>query len=212
MYLTRRQREIFEFIREFIEENAYSPSLEEIARGMGLSSLATVHKHLSNLAEKGVIRRHWNRGRGIELAQGLDSPAMIHAELDAAYKLPIKGTVAAGVPLDAVEVEDERYPVPAELIRNAEDSFVLRVRGDSMIEDGIHEGDLLIVERQKTARNGQVVVALVNGYETTVKRFYRERGTIRLQPANSDMDPIYVMPKDVEVQGLVVGLIRRYGA
>ncbi len=212
MYLTRRQREIFEFIREFIEEHSYSPSLGEIAEGMGLSSLATVHKHLSNLAEKGVIRRHWNRGRGIELAQGLDRPAMVHTQLDAAYKLPIKGTVAAGVPLEAVEMEDERYPVPAELIRDADESFVLRVRGDSMIEDGIHEGDLLIVERRKQARNGQVVVALVNGYETTVKRLYREGKAIRLQPANADMEPIYVMPKDIEVQGLVVGLIRRYGA
>lgn len=212
MYLTRRQREIFEFIQEFIEEHSYSPSLEEIARGMGLSSLATVHKHLSNLAEKGVIRRHWNRGRGIELASGIDQPNMVHTQLDAAYKLPIRGTVAAGVPLDVEEMNDERYPVPAELVRDAEETFVLRVRGDSMIDDGIHEGDLLVVERRKTARNGQVVVALVNGHETTVKRFFSEGKTIRLQPANDAMEPIHVMAKDLEIQGLVVGLIRRYAA
>ena len=210
MYLTRRQREVYEFIKNFIEERSYSPSLEEIARGMDLSSLATVHKHLSNLAEKGLIRRHWNRGRGIELSNDLGSPQMVHAELDAAYKLPIRGTVVAGLPLEAVEMDSDHLSVPSDLVRNAEETFVLKVRGDSMIEDGIHEGDFIIVERAQTARDGQVVVALVNGYETTVKRIYKEAGVIRLQPSNSTMDPIMVMPKDVEIQGLVVGLLRRY--
>lgn len=211
MYLTRRQREVFEFIREFIRENNYSPSLEEIANGLDLSSLATVHKHLSNLAEKGLIRRHWNRGRGIEVVADLGRPSMVNAELDAAYRLPIKGTVAAGVPIDAVETDDDRLTIPADLVRNAEDTFVLRVRGDSMIEDGIHEGDHLIVERTASARNGQVVVALVNGHETTVKRFYRERDDlVRLQPANSLMEPIFARASDVEIQGLVIGLLRHY--
>jgi repressor LexA len=211
MYLTRRQREVFEFIRQFIEEHSYSPSLEEIAQGMELSSLATVHKHLTNLAGKGLITRHWNRGRGIELISELESPDMVHMELDAAYKIPVKGTVAAGSPIEAVEMNDERISIPSDMIKDAESSFVLRVRGDSMIEDGIHEGDMIVVERAKQARNGQVVVALVNGYETTVKRFFREgTDTIRLQPANSAMDPIIVMAKDVEIQGLVIGLLRQY--
>lgn len=213
MYLTRRQREVFEFIKEFIEENSYSPSLEEIAQGLDLSSLATVHKHLSNLAEKGLLRRHWNRGRGIELVGDLGRPTMVNAELDAAYKLPVKGTVAAGAPIDAVETDEERLSVPADLVRNAEDTFVLRVRGESMIEDGIHPGDMLIVERTSNARNGQVVVALVNGFETTVKRYYREKADlIRLQPANSSMEPIHARARDVAIQGVVIGLLRRYAA
>lgn len=212
MYLTRRQREVFEFIREFIADKSYSPSLEEIAKGLDLSSLATVHKHLSNLAEKGLIKRHWNRGRGIEIVSEINTPNMVQMELDAAYRLPIRGTVAAGAPIETFETSDDTFSVPSDMVRNAENSFVLRVRGDSMIEDGIHEGDLIIVERTRDARNGQVVVALVNGYETTVKRFYKEGSTIRLQPANSTMAPIIAMAKDVELQGIVVGLIRRYAA
>lgn len=210
MYLTRRQREVFEFIRSFMEENKYSPSLEEIAQGLELSSLATVHKHLTNLAEKGLIKRHWNRGRGIELVNDLSAPNMVQLELDAAYKLPVKGTVAAGSPIETFETNQDTFAVPGDMIRNAEDSFVLRIRGDSMIEDGIHEGDLVVVERTGTVRNGQVVVALVNGFETTIKRFYRDGDVVRLQPANSAMEPIMVMAKDVEIQGVLVGLIRRY--
>lgn len=210
MYLTRRQREVFDFIRQFIEDNSYSPSLEEIAKGMELSSLATVHKHLSNLATKGIIKRHWNKGRGIEIVSDLGSPNIVQMQLDAAYKLPVKGTVAAGLPIEAYETDSERLAVPSEMVKNADDTFVLRVRGDSMIDDGIHEGDYLIVERNKDARNGQAVVALVNGYETTVKRLYKEGENIRLQPANSTMAPIIVMAKDVEIQGIVVGLIRNY--
>lgn len=210
MYLTRRQREVFEFIRKFIQDNNYSPSLEEIAGGLDLSSLATVHKHLTNLAEKGLIRRHWNRGRGIELVAELNTPQIVNLELDAAYRLPIRGTVAAGLPIEAVETDSERLAVPSDMIRNADDTFVLRVRGESMIEDGIHEGDYIIVERTKNARNGQVVVALVKGYETTVKRIYQEGQNVRLQPANSAMEPILAMAKDVEVQGVVIGLMRHY--
>lgn len=211
MYLTRRQREVFEFIRSFINDNGYSPSLEEVARGLGLSSLATVHKHLTNLAEKGLIRRHWNRGRGIEICNDLSTPRMVSMELEACYAIPIRGTVAAGQPLDVAEEDDsERLSVPADLVRNAEETFVLRVRGDSMVEEGIQEGDFIICERRKTARNGQVVVALVNNYETTVKYFHLEGEDVRLQPANPYMAPIYVKAKDVEIQGVVVGLVRRY--
>ncbi|CAN5291188.1 transcriptional repressor LexA [soil metagenome] len=210
MYLTRRQREIFDFIQKFIQENNYSPSLEEIAQGMDLSSLATVHKHLTNLADKGILKRHWNRGRGIEIVNDLASPNIVQMQLDAAYQLPIKGTVAAGLPIEAIETDDERFSVPSDLVRDAANTFVLKVRGDSMIDDGIHEGDFVIVERARDARNGQVVVALVNGFETTIKRLYKEGDMIRLQPANSMMGPIVVMAKDVEIQGLLIGLVRRY--
>lgn len=211
MYLTRRQREVFEFIKDFIERHGYSPSLEEVAKGMKLSSLATVHKHLSNLAEKGLIRRHWNRGRGIEICSDLSSPRLVQMQLEACYAIPIRGTVAAGQPLD-VEEDDltERLSVPSDLVRNAEETFVLRVRGDSMIEEGIQEGDFIICERRSSARNGQVVVALVNGHETTVKYFYLEGDSVRLQPANPYMAPIYVKAADVQVQGIVIGLVRKY--
>lgn len=211
MYLTRRQREVFDFIKDFIEKNNYSPSLEEVAKGMGLSSLATVHKHLSNLSEKGLIRRHWNRGRGIEICCDLNTPRIVQMELEACYAIPIRGTVAAGQPLD-VEEDDltERLSVPSDLVRNAEETFVLRVRGDSMIEEGIQEGDFIICERQNQARNGQVVVALVNGHETTVKYIYHEGDSVRLQPANPYMAPIYVKAADVQVQGVVIGLVRKY--
>lgn len=212
MYLTRRQREVFDFIRQFIEEHEYSPSLEEVARGLNLSSLATVHKHLSNLAEKGLIKRHWNRGRGIEICADLNVPNIVQMELEACYAIPIRGTVAAGQPLDVEEGDlSERLSVPADLVRNADETFVLRVRGDSMIEEGIQEGDFIICERRSNARNGQVVVALVNNYETTVKYIHHEKdGTVRLQPANPYMAPIIVKAQDVQVQGVVVGLVRKY--
>ncbi|MCB2156504.1 transcriptional repressor LexA [bacterium] len=213
MYLTRRQREVFEFIRGFIDENGYSPSLEEVAKGLDLSSLATVHKHLTNLSEKGMIRRHWNRGRGIEICSDLGQPSMVSMELEACYAIPIRGTVAAGEPLDVEEDLTERLSVPSDLVRNAEQTFVLRVRGDSMIDEGICEGDFIICERRSEARNGQVVVALVGGHETTVKKFYRESPSeVRLQPANPYMAPIYVKAADVAIQGVVIGLVRRYDA
>ena len=211
MYLTKRQREVFEFIKTFIDEHGYSPSLEEVAKGLGLSSLATVHKHLTNLGEKGLIRRHWNRGRGIEIVRDLDAPQIVKMELEACFAIPIRGTVAAGQPLDVTEDDlTDRLSVPADLVRKADETFVLKVRGDSMIEEGIQEGDFIICERRGEASNGQVVVALVNEYETTVKYFYSEGEQVRLQPANPYMAPIYVKAQDVKVQGVVVGLMRKY--
>jgi len=211
MYLTRRQREVFDFIKQFIDEHQYSPSLDEVAKGMNLSSLATVHKHLSNLAEKGVIKRHWNKGRGIEIVNDLSAPSMVKMDLEACYAIPIRGTVAAGLPLDVEEdAYQERLSVPSDLVRDAEETYVLRVRGDSMIEEGIQEGDYIICERRNTAKDGQVVVALVNDHETTVKYFHREGDMIRLQPANPYMKPIFVKPSDVQIQGVVIGLVRKY--
>lgn len=211
MYLTRRQREVFDFIKQFIDEHQYSPSLDEVAKGLNLSSLATVHKHLSNLSEKGVIKRHWNKGRGIEIVNDLSAPSMVKMDLEACYAIPIRGTVAAGMPLDVEEDPyHERLSVPSDLVRDAEETYVLRVRGDSMIEEGIQEGDYIICERRNTAKDGQVVVALVNDYETTVKYFHRDGDMIRLQPANPYMKPIFVKPSDVQIQGVVIGLVRKY--
>lgn len=211
MYLTRRQRQVFDFIRDFIREHNYSPSLEEIAKGLGLSSLATVHKHLGNLAEKGMIRRHWNKGRGIEIAADLSAPREVQMNLEACFAIPVRGTVAAGLPLDVSEDDlTERLSVPSDMIRNADETFVLRVRGDSMIDEGIHEGDFIICERRAEARSGAVVVALVNGHEATVKYFYREGDMVKLQPANPYMAPIFVRPSDVQIQGVVIGLVRKY--
>ncbi len=210
MYLTKRQREIFDFINQFIQKRHYSPSLREIGEGTGISSLATVHKHLCNLESKGVIRRLANRGRALEVAPALDTPRQVEMSL-ACFALPILGRVQAGQPIEAIQAEDaEHMSVPVDFVRNAEKTFVLRVRGDSMIEDGIHDGDYIICERSETARNGQVVVALVRGYETTVKRYYLEGRMTRLQPANPYMAPITLPSTEVAIQGTVIGLLRKY--
>lgn len=210
MFLTKKQRQIFDFVNDFIRENRYSPSLREIGEGIGLSSLATVHKHLNNLADKGVITRQEHRGRALEVVSSMDAPGQVQMSL-ACFALPIRGVVQAGQPIEAIEEEAaETMSVPVDFVRDAQKTFVLRVRGDSMIEDGIHDGDFIICERRQTAQNGQVVVALVRGSETTVKRFYRERQMIRLQPANPYMAPIVIPAKEVEIQGVVVGLLRKY--
>ncbi len=210
MYLTKRQREVFEYINKFIQGHRYSPSLREIAQGTGISSLATIHKHLRNLEGKGVIRRIANRGRALEVTPELDAPRAVEMSL-ACFALPILGIVQAGQPIEAIqEDEAERMSVPVDFVRDSQKTFVLRVRGDSMIDDGIHDGDFIICERRADANNGQVVVALVRGYETTVKRFYREKTMVRLQPANPYMAPLVLPAREVEVQGVVVGLLRKY--
>jgi len=203
MYLTRRQRQMLDCVGRFIEENGYSPTLEEIGRKMGLSSVATVHKHLQNLEAKGLIRRNWNHSRSVELTG--------EAELRPARRVPLHGLVAAGAPIEAVETP-ETIDVPRQLVGSRE-SFVLRVRGDSMIDDGIHDGDLIVVERRDRAEAGQMVVALIEGHEATVKRFYPEgRRRVRLEPANAAMKPMRYPAGSVKIQGVVVGLMRRYAA
>jgi repressor LexA len=198
MYLTRRQREMLDCIERFIQRNAYSPTLEELGEMMGLSSLATVHKHLQNLEAKGLIRRNWNHSRAIELT----SRAVVRGGT-----LPLLGEVAAGMPIEAIENPDP-IEVPRDFIGRKE-SFVLRVRGDSMIDDGIRDGDLIIVESRKSAQPGQTVVALIDGH-ATVKRFYPEGDAIRLQPANAAMAPLRYPADQVQIQGVVIGLMRRY--
>lgn len=198
--LTRRQREILDYLQEFIQEHGYAPSLEEIGRRFGLSSLATVHKHLSNLQEKGFIRRSWNRSRSVELVSARTGQR--------AVELPLLGYVAAGAPIEAV-ASAETIAVPEDLV-GRRDTYVLRVRGESMIDEQIRDGDFVIVEDRKTAENGEMVIALLGGSDVTLKKFYRDNGLVRLQPANATMQPLVVDADHVQVQGVVVGIMRKY--
>ena len=199
--LTKRQREILDYLNEFIQQHGYAPSLEEIGQRFNLSSLATVHKHLTNLQEKGFIRRSWNRSRSVELLPGRAGGR--------AMELPMLGYVAAGSPIEAV-ASTETISVPESLVAGRRDTYVLRVRGESMIDEQIRDGDWVVVEDRKSADNGEMVIALVGGQDVTLKKFYREAGRIRLQPANPTMQPIYVDPDGVQIQGVVVGVMRKY--
>jgi repressor LexA len=198
--LTKRQREILDYLQEFIQQHGYAPSLEEVGRRFGLSSLATVHKHLTNLQEKGFIRRSWNRSRSVELLPGRVGQR--------AVELPLLGYVAAGHPIEAV-AGSETIAVPEDLVGRRE-TYVLRVKGDSMIDEQIRDGDYVIVEDRKTADNGEMVIALVRGLDVTLKKFYREQGRVRLQPANPAMQPILLDATHVQVQGVVIGVMRKY--
>lgn len=198
--LTKRQREILDFLGEFIDQHSYAPSLEEVGNRFGLSSLATVHKHLTNLQDKGFIKRAWNRSRSVEII-----PTHMGTR---AIDLPLLGTVSAGTPIEAV-VSNETVSVPEDLI-GKRDTYALRVRGNSMIDEHIKDGDLVIIEDRKTALNGEAVIALLQGSEVTLKKFYSENNHIRLQPANETIPPIIVNPGQVQIQGVVVGVIRRY--
>ncbi len=200
MVLTRRQKEFFDYLSHYIDEHGYAPTLEEIGEHFQLASLATVHKHLSNLEAKGIIRRTWNHSRAIELVE--------QPRRSGAVELPLLGRVAAGEPIEELADRDT-ISVPEELIRR-NNTFVLRVAGDSMIEDGIWDGDYIVVEERNDADNGETVVAVIDG-NTTVKRFYREDGnTIRLQPANEKLEPVRVSQQDLQIRGVVVAVMRKY--
>ena len=200
MYLTKRQKELFDYLEGYIAEYGYAPTLEEIGERFALSSLATVHKHLTNLEAKGLIRRTWNHSRAIELVPR-------HAG-SGAVDLPLLGRVAAGQPIEALESADH-IAVPEQFVRR-QNTFVLKVVGSSMVQDGILDGDFIVVEQRPSAENGETVVAVVDG-DATVKRFYRDRpGRIRLQPANDAMQPLVVKEKDCEVRGVVVAVLRKY--
>jgi repressor LexA len=199
--LTKRQKQMVDFLENYIGEHGYAPTLAEMGQYFGLSSLATVHKHLRNLEQKGVIRREHNHSRALEVSNGHEHPTVSH-------EVPLLGQVAAGHPIEAVESQ-ETISVPEDFVRR-DDTFCLRVKGESMVEDGIRDGDYIIVEGRDSADNGETVVALL-GNEATVKRYYRETdGRIRLQPANATMDPIFVAEDDLRIRGVVVGLMRRY--
>ncbi len=205
MFLTRRQREIYEYIKEFIGENGYAPSIVEIGKHFHLNSPATVHKHLQNIAQKGLIKRSWNRSRAIELVPGSDTIGP--AATTGGAELPLLGMIAAGLPLEAIE-DTETIPLPWS--SGDGNLYVLKVKGDSMIEDHIQDGDYVIVEGRTTAMNGETVVALIDGESATLKRFYREGPRIRLQPANEAMEPIMVDEEELRIQGVVVGVLRKY--
>ena len=205
MALTKRQRQIYDFISQFVEAQGYSPSLEEIAAAFGLSSVATVHKHVKHLVDKGYLRKAWNRSRSVEPVPAEEPVESVH--------LPILGTVAAGSPIEAIEPEAgqaELLAVPAEMAPGSKDHYVLRVRGDSMIEDQICDGDLVVIEGKQEARNGETVVALVDGTEATLKRFYRTGDQVKLVPANQTMAPMEFHASQIEIRGVVRGLMRHF--
>lgn len=201
MHLTKRQKEIYDFLREYLAREGYAPSLEEVGAHFGLSSVATVHKHIQNLVDKGLLRKAWNRSRSIEIVDAGGEPTR---------EIPLLGTVAAGLPIEAVPTPDS-IAVPAELVSRG-DCFALSVRGDSMIEDHILDGDVVILESRKTPRAGETVVALIDRDEATLKRFYLDGDTVRLVPANAALEPLEYAAERVEVQGVVVGLLRRFGS
>ena len=198
-HLTKRQKEILDFIREYLEAEGYAPSLEEIGARFGLSSVATVHKHVQNLVEKRLLRKAWNRSRSIEL---------VDPDSRASVEIPMLGTVAAGSPIVAVASPDT-IAVPPEMIGNRE-CYALRVAGDSMIDDHIVDGDVVLLETRKQPHNGETVVALIRRDEVTLKRFSLDGPTVTLTPANPRLQPMRFPAEDVEVQGVVVGLLRNY--
>jgi repressor LexA len=198
MLMTKRQKEILDFVTGFVKENDYSPSLEEIARAFDLSSVSTVHKHVSYLLEKGLLRRGWNQNRSLEPVRAERRPR--------AAAIPLVGVVAAGQPIEAIE-DVETLDVPESFLGRGE-TFALRVAGESMIDEGIRDGDYVIVERRRKARNGEVVVALIDGEEATLKTFRQEGARIRLIPANSSMKPMVFAARRVQVNGVVTGVLR----
>ncbi|MFH2063239.1 MAG: transcriptional repressor LexA [bacterium] len=198
--LTKKQHQVLEFVSGYIRENGYAPSYREIGEALGLSSTATVHEHVKNLEQKGCLSVGEGTARTLEV-----DPALSRAA--AALTLPLMGIITAGEPIEAIE-GTETTDVPADLVRKPEETYVLRVRGESMRDDGILSGDLVVVERNPSPRDGEVVVALLENEYATLKRMYREKGRIRLQPANSEMKPFYV--QELQVQGVVRAVIRNF--
>ncbi len=198
--LTERQKEIVDFIRAYRRRRGISPTQREICEEFGYSSFGTLQKHIKLLMEKGVVVRDWIKRRSLTLAGEESRPA--------AMEVPLFGRIAAGRPIEVVP-GDESVAVP-ELLTKKGENYVLRVSGQSMVEDGVHDGDYIVIQRRQKASNGEMVVALVHG-EATLKRLYRENdGRVRLQPANERMPAMYFPEDEVEVQGIVVGLMRRY--
>ncbi|OGE37599.1 repressor LexA [Candidatus Daviesbacteria bacterium RIFCSPLOWO2_01_FULL_39_12] len=200
--LYRRQKQILSFLKQYIDKYSYSPTLGEIAEAIGVSSLATVHEHLESLAKKGVIKKFEGAVRGIEVLDQKISSAL------AGVELPVLGFIAAGQPIMTYTDPDATIKVAPSMISGKKRSYVLQVKGDSMIEDGILDGDHVIIEEQTQANDGDIVVALLENGLATLKRFFKEPGRIRLEPANSQMNPIYAT--DVKIQGKCVGVIRRF--
>jgi len=203
--LTKKQRKTLDFISTFIEQRGYSPSYREIANGLKLSSVATIAQHIDTLVAKGLLVKGNNSARSLmpveELQEEMKKPPV---------GLPILGLIAAGSPIETISGHTETLEVPPFMV-GSKNSYVLQVKGQSMIEDGINDGDYVVVQEKDVASNGEIVVALVNNSEATLKRYYKEARRIRLQPANSSMEPIYIEPgTPLKIQGVVIGLIRKY--
>ncbi len=204
MAITKRQRQVYDFIAEFVQKNGYSPSFEEIGEGLGLNSLATVHKHISNLEKKGLLKRDFNRSRSIDV---LPMKARMKQAVIASDSLPLVGRIAAGQPIEAIQTPET---ISLADFSRSREVYVLEVRGESMQDEHIVNGDFVMVEKTSTAHNGEIVVALINGCDATLKRFYKEGDKVRLQPANATMAPIIVPAAQVAVQGRVIGVLRKY--
>jgi repressor LexA len=201
--LTKKQKEVLDFIESFIHDHGYTPSYREIAKGLGLSSPSTIHQHIQALCEKGVINTGEDGcARSIELVETEPLSSM-------SVMLPLVGLITAGEPIEALE-DREAMAIPTDFVMDSSNSYVLKVKGRSMIEDGIFDGDYVVIERNPSPKNGDIVVALLNNAYATLKRFYREAGHIRLQPANSTMQPI-IVKGDVNIQGVVRAVIRKFG-
>ena len=200
--LYKRQRQILDFINQYIQKNGFAPSLTEIASALGVSSLATVHEHLAAMAKKGVIKRFQGAVRGIEIVNPESS------RLDNGVELPVLGFIAAGSPIEPYTDPHASMAVPPGMLSGKKRSFVLQVKGNSMVEEGILDGDYVVIEQKETANNGDIVVAILENGFATLKRFFKEATRIRLEPANSQMSPIFA--KNVRIQGKVVGVVRKY--
>lgn len=197
-----KQRQILDFISQFIQTRGCAPTLSEVAKAIGVNSLATVHEHLQVLEDKGVLKRYRGREKGIEI-----NPDYLPQQ-NTGLNLPLLGYIAAGQPIETYPDPNAAINIPLGLVSAKKRSYVLKVKGDSMIEEGILDGDYVIIEEQETAENGEIVVALLENGLATLKRFYRELNRIRLEPANASMAPIYT--NEVKIQGKVVGVIRKY--
>jgi len=200
--LYKRQKQILDFIRQYIQKNGFSPTLTEIAHALGVSSLATVHEHLTTMVKKGIIKRYQGSVRGIEIVETENSSSMNEVEL------PVLGLIAAGQPIEPQTDPNASLSVPPGMLSGKKRAYVLQVKGSSMVEEGILEGDFVVIEQKETANNGEIVVAILENGFATLKRFFKEATRVRLEPANSQMAPIFA--KNVQIQGKVVGVIRKY--
>ena len=208
MALTRRQKEVMDFLSSFIANKGYSPSYEEIASGLGLASLATVHKHIQALEAKQYLRRSYNHSRSLEVAERFVTEEQSRRPESSPPSIPLLGRIAAGSPVEAIADPEALHFSD---FAKHEGTFALEVRGESMIEDHICNGDYVLAERTDSVKNGDIVVALINGSEATLKRYYQEPdGRVRLQPANAAMDPIFVDKASLDIQGRVLAVMRKY--
>jgi repressor LexA len=211
MALTKRQKEFLDFLAGFLEKRGYSPSYEEIAEGLNLASLATVHKHIMALESKRYLKRGFNQSRSLEIAPKYYEEQRQYRQAAApapmGLEIPLLGRIAAGAPVEAIAGEETLNFAD---FAGDPDTYALKVRGESMIDDHICDGDYVLIEKTNQARNGDIVVALVDGMETTLKRFYDEGSRVRLQPANSAMEPIYVPRESLNIQGKLLAVLRKY--